>query len=446
MYIKVGEIKRGKCIVKKVKIALLGLGNVGRGVWTILKDNEEEIMKRSGCKVEVAKILVRDKNKPRSVEVPEEIVTTDFNEILNDDTIKIVVEVMGGIEPAKEYITKCISKKKQIVTANKMLIATNGDELFHKADEEGVMLNYEASVAGGIPIIQTINESLTANKIEQLYGIVNGTTNFILSKMKLEGSKFDDVLKEAQEKGYAEADPTSDIEGYDAQYKLAILSSLAFGTKVNVEDVYREGITNITDIDMEYAAIFKMVIKLLAIVKDTDGKLELRVHPTMIPKTHPLANVHDSFNAVFIKGNAVGDLMFYGRGAGDLPTGSAVVSDIISIVRTNIDLDNPISVVKNNLWNKEVMNVKEIRSKYYIRLTVIDKPGVLGDITAILGRHEVSLKSVIQRGETKTEEKVSLVLVTHSSIENDIREALGEISKLNAVMGINNLIRIEDFE
>ena len=261
--------------MKTVKIALLGLGNVGRGVWNILKMNEEEIMKRSGYKVEVAKILVRDKNKPRTVEVPDEIVTTDFNEILNDDSIKIVVEVMGGINPAKDYILKAMSKKKNIVTANKMLIATNGDELFHKADEEGVMINYEASVAGGIPIIQSINESLTANKIEQLYGIVNGTTNFILSKMELEGSGFDDVLKEAQRLGYAEADPTSDIEGYDAQYKLAILASLAFGTKIDIDKVYREGITKITSLDMEYAKSLGMVIKLLAIVKEKNGKLEL---------------------------------------------------------------------------------------------------------------------------------------------------------------------------
>lgn len=432
--------------MKKVKIALLGLGNVGRGVWTILKENEEEIAKRSGFKVEIAKILVRDKNKQRGVEVPDEIVTTDFNDILNDDSIKIVVEVMGGIEPAREYMLKCMGKKKQIVTANKMLIATGGDELFHKADEEGVMFNYEASVAGGIPIIQAINESLTGNKILQLYGIINGTTNFILSKMQLEGSKFDHILKEAQEKGYAEADPTSDIEGFDAQYKLAILASLAFGTKVDVDNVYREGITKVTDVDMEYAKTFGMVIKLLSIVKDTDGKLELRVHPTMIPETHPLANVYDSFNAVFIKGNAVGDLMFYGRGAGDLPTGSAVVADIVSIIRTNIDFNNPNSVVKNNLWNKESLPMSQVKSKYYIRLTVVDRPGVLGDITAILGKQDVSLRSVIQKGEIKNEEKVDLVLVTHLTIEDNMNKSLEEISKLDAVQGIDSLIRIEDFE
>ena len=431
--------------MKKVKIALLGLGNVGRGVWNILQMNGEEIMKRSGCQVEVAKILVRDPSKARAVKVPEELITTDFDEILNDDSIKIIVEVMGGIEPAKEFILKSLSKKKHIVTANKMLLATYGDELFKKADEEEVMLNYEASVAGGIPIIQAINESLTANKIEKLYGIINGTTNFILSKMELEGSDFGDVLKEAQEKGYAEADPTSDIEGFDAQYKLVILSSLAFGTKVKIDDVYREGITKITSKDIRYAKDFGLVIKLLAIAKEIDGKLQLRVHPTMIPETHPLANVHDSFNAVFIKGNAVDDLMFYGRGAGDLPTGSAVVADIVSILRSNVDTENRLPVEKNNLWHKEIGEINDITSRYYIRTTVTDRPGVLGEITAIFGRHGVSLRSVIQRGRIKNEEEVGLVLVTHYTKEEQLQGAINEVKDMESVKEINNMIRIEDF-
>ena len=431
--------------MKKVKIALLGLGNVGRGVWNILQMNGEEIMKRSGCQVEVAKILVRDPSKARAVKVPEELITTNFDEILNDDSIKIIVEVIGGIEPAREYILKSLNKKKHIVTANKMLLATYGDELFKKADEEEVMLNYEASVAGGIPIIQAINESLTANKIEKLYGIINGTTNFILSKMELEGSDFENVLKEAQEKGYAEADPTSDIEGFDAQYKLAILSSLAFGTKVKIDDVYREGITKITSKDIRYAKDFGLVIKLLAIAKETDGKLQLRVHPTMIPATHPLANVHDSFNAVFIKGNAVDDLMFYGRGAGDLPTGSAVVADIVSILRSDVDTENRLPVEKNNLWHKEIGEINDITSRYYIRTTVTDRPGVLGEITAIFGRHGVSLRSVIQRGRIKNEEEVVLVLVTHYTEEKQLQGAINEVKDIDAVKEINNMIRIEDF-
>ena len=431
--------------MKKVKIALLGLGNVGRGVWMILNSNKEEIMKRSGYEVEIAKILVRDKNKKRSVEVPDEIITTDFDEILEDDSIKIVVEVMGGMEPSKGYMLRCMDKKKHIVTANKMLIANAGDELFEKADEMGVMFQYEASVAGGIPIIKGINESLTANKIEKLYGIVNGTTNYILSKMELEGADFDDVLKEAQEKGFAEADPTSDIEAFDAQYKLAILASLAFGSKIDVDNIYREGITKIEAVDMKYAKEFKMGIKLLAIAKENNGKIELRVHPTMISKKHPLSNIYDSFNAVFIKGNAVGDLMFYGRGAGDLPTGSAVVGDIVTIVRNGVDAENSNPVVKNNLWKREILSMEDIESKYYVRATVVDEPGVLSKITSILGKNNVSLRSVIQKGDEENG-NVTIVLVTHKTNEKELNNSIKEIAELKSVYKINNIIRIEDLE
>lgn len=431
--------------MKKVKIALLGLGNVGRGVWMILNSNKEEIMKRSGYEVEIAKILVRDKNKKRSVEVPDEIITTDFDEILEDDSIKIVVEVMGGMEPSKRYMLRCMDKKKHIVTANKMLIANAGDELFEKADEMGVMFQYEASVAGGIPIIKGIDESLTANKIEKLYGIVNGTTNYILSKMELEGADFDDMLKEAQEKGYAEADPTSDIEAFDAQYKLAILASLAFGSKIDVDNIYREGITKIEAVDMKYAKEFKMGIKLLAIAKENNGKIELRVHPTMISKKHPLSNIYDSFNAVFIKGNAVGDLMFYGRGAGDLPTGSAVVGDIVTIVRNGVDAENSNPVVKNNLWKREILSMEDIESKYYVRATVVDEPGVLSKITSILGKNNVSLRSVIQKGDEENG-NVTIVLVTHKTNEKELNNSIKEIAELKSVYKINNIIRIEDLE
>ena len=433
--------------MKKVKIALLGLGNVGKGVLSIIRENKEQIVKRSGYEVEIAKILVRDKDKDRGVEIPSEILTTSYEEILNDNEIKIVVEVMGGIEPAKEYIIKAMEAKKQIVTANKMLLATCGDEVFEKADEMGVSFQYEASVAGGIPIINGISQSLTANKINTLYGIINGTTNYILSKMELENLNFEDVLKEAQDKGYAEADPTSDIEGYDAQYKLVILSYLAFGTKIKPEHVYREGITKINSIDMEYASSFGMVIKLLAIAKEENGELELRVHPTMIPETHPLANVYDSFNAVFINGNAVGDMMFYGRGAGSLPTGSAVVSDIISILRNNVEVENMQPVVKNNLWEMKIKDLKDVESRYYLRITVSDKPGVLGQITTIFGANKVSLKSVIQKG-VKQEENidVTLVLITHSTTEGLIMDSIDRLYDLKTVKSIDNIIRIEDFK
>lgn len=433
--------------MKKVKIALLGLGNVGRGVYIILQKNKEEIMKRSGYEIEVSKILVRDINKDRGLEIPDNIVTTNFEEILNDDSIKIVVEVMGGIEPAREYMIKAMQAKKHIVTANKMLLATEGDEVFKKAEEMGIMFQYEASVAGGIPIINGINADLTANKINELYGIVNGTTNYILSKMELEKLEFESVLEEAKEKGYAEADPTSDIEGYDAQYKLVILASLAFGTKVKVEDVYREGITKIKPIDMKYASDFGMSIKLLAIAKDDNGKIELRVHPTMIPETHPLANVYDSFNAIFINGNAVGDLMYYGRGAGDLPTGSAVVSDIIAILRNNIYAENENPIIRNNLWEKEVKDISEVESRYYIRITVEDKPGVLGQITTIFGSNRVSLKSLIQKGKKHEENsEVTLVLITHKTKEALIKDSIEKLYDLRTVKDVENIIRIEDFK
>ncbi len=425
--------------MEKVRIALLGLGNVGKGVWNILKNNREAIMKRADYDIEIAKILVRNIDKNRGVNVPEELLTTNADEIFNDDSIKIVVEVIGGIEPAKDYILNAIRKKKHVITANKMLIATNGEEIFKAAHDMGVIVNFEASVAGGIPIINSINESLTANKIEEVIGIINGTTNYILTKMTLEGMDFESALKEAQEKGFAEADPTSDVEGYDAVYKLAILTTLAFETKVDINDIYVEGITKIKPKDIEYAKELGYVIKLLAIVKDVDGKLEVRVHPTMIPSIHTLANVNDSFNAIFIKGNAVGDLMLCGRGAGELPTGSAVVGDIISVLRNDREGVNPTAI---QYTDKEIVTSGDIRSQYYLRITVKDMPGVLGKIATILGENEVSILSFIQK--PKKEDFVSLVLVTHETLEGNINKSLEQIKKLEIVDKVKNIIRIEE--
>jgi homoserine dehydrogenase len=422
--------------MKKVRIALLGLGNVGKGVWNILKSNKEAIMKRSGYDIEIAKILVRNIDKNRTVDVPEELLTTNAEEIFNDDSIKIVVEVIGGLEPAKDYILNAIRKKKHVITANKFLIATNGQQIFKEAEEQGVIVNFEASVAGGIPVIHGINESLTANKIEEVIGIINGTTNYILTKMTLDGMDFQTALKEAQQKGYAEADPTSDVEGLDAVYKLAILTTLAFETEVDVNDIYVEGITKIRPKDIEYAKELGYVIKLLAIVKEVNGKLEVRVHPAMISLIHPLANVNDSFNAVFIKGNAVGDLMLYGRGAGELPTGSAVVGDIISVLR-----NEEVPAIKRQYTNKEIVTAENIKSQYYLRITVKDQPGVLGKITTIFGENKVSILSFIQK--PKKEDFVSLVLVTHDTIEGNINKSLEDIQKLDMVDKVKNVIRIE---
>jgi homoserine dehydrogenase len=428
--------------MKKIKVGLLGFGTVGSGIWKVLEENREEISEKCGKQIEISKILVRDLNKARDAEAPEELFTLNPDEVLEDDSIEIIIEVMGGINPAKDYILKAIRQKKHIVTANKQLIATHGSEISKEASENNVKLHYEASVAGGIPIINTIKESLTANKIEEIVGIVNGTTNYILTKMSKYKSEFSSVLKEAQDMGYAEAAPTADVEGYDAAYKIAILSSLAFRTEVDINDIFREGISRITPVDIEYAREMGYVIKLLAIGKNKSDHLEIRVHPTLIPEPHPLAAVNDCFNGIFVKGNAVGSLMFYGRGAGDLPTASAVVADVISVVCGEISGKKELSV-KSNVASKKVMPIDELESEYYIRLIVKDKPGVLGNISSVFGSNGISLSSVIQKG-TK-EEEASLVFVTHLASESNVKKALEHINSLPETHELANLIRIEKF-
>jgi homoserine dehydrogenase len=428
--------------MKKIKIAILGLGNVGVGVWNILHLNKNEILNRSGYEIEIAKILVRDKNKDRGIVVPKELLTDNIEEILNDDDIKIVVELIGGSNEAKDFMIRAMKAKKHVVTANKFVLANWGEELFEAAEKEEIMFYYEASVGGGIPIIREINESLTANKIQQITGIVNGTTNYILSKMTLDGMSFETALKEAQEKGYAEADPTADVEGYDVVYKLAIMASLAFGTKVHPDHIYREGINNVTSTDIEYAKKFGYVIKLLAIGKEEDNQLELRVHPTLVPVTHPIATVNDSFNAIFIKGNAVGDLMLYGRGAGALPTGSAVVGDIISILRNNENTFN-FKPSENYLGHKQIKNSEENGTEFYIRLNVRDKFGVLGGIASTFGKNNVSIVSVTQ--DVKHEDFVSLVFITHKSLEKDIRNSIDKIKESENLNKVESILRIENF-
>ena len=428
--------------MEKVKIAILGFGNIGTGVWRILQENKKEIMKRSNYEIEVSKILVNDINKKRDIVLPTGILTDNIDEIINDDSIKIVVELVGGRDEAKQYMIRAMRAKKHIVTANKLVIANWGEELFKIAEEENVLFYYEASVAGGIPIIREINESLTANRIEQIIGIINGTTNYILSKMTNDGISFDEALKEAQAKGYAEADPTSDVDGFDAVYKLAIMASLSFGTKVNHDCIYREGIRNISAVDIEYARKFGYTIKLLAIAKRDNNKLELRVHPTLIPSSHPMANVNDAFNAILIKGNAVGELMLYGKGAGDLPTGSAVVGDIISILRNNVR-PSDLLILNEDSDFKEVKKSEENESEFYIRLNVKDKAGVLGDTAKIFGSNNVSITSITQ--DVVDKEYVLLAFITHKSEEKNIRNSLEKIKQLENVNEIESIIRIESF-
>ncbi|MBU3190000.1 homoserine dehydrogenase [Clostridium bowmanii] len=428
--------------MEKIKIAILGFGNVGTGVWKILKENKKEIMKRSNYEIEVAKILVKDINKKRDIIIDNKILTDNIDDIINDESIKIVVELIGGSGEAKQYMIRAMKAKKHIVTANKLVIANWGEELFKIADEEKVLFYYEASVAGGIPIIREINESLTANRIQQIIGIINGTTNYILSKMTNDGIGFDEALKEAKAKGFAEADPTSDVDGYDAVYKLAIMASLSFGTKVDHDAIYREGIRNISSLDIEYAKKFGYTIKLLAIAKEENNKLELRVHPTLVPSSHPMANVNDVFNAIMIKGNAVGELMLYGKGAGDLPTGSAVVGDIISILRNNVKPAD-LSDINEKVEFKEIKKPEENESEFYIRLNVKDRAGVLGDTAKIFGENNVSIISMTQ--DVRDEDDVPLAFITHKSVEKDIKNSLEKIKLLKNVNTVESIIRIESF-
>jgi len=426
--------------MRQVNIGLLGMGNVGSGVYKILMDNGNQIKHRENLDIKIKKILVRDKAKKRNFDIDETMLTEDFSEIINDPDIEIVAEFMGGVEPAREYILEALSKGKTVVTANKEVIAKCWSELEKEAKKNNVGLYYEASVAGGIPVIKVMSECLQGNKVTRLMGIINGTTNFILTKMTEEGRSFDDVLAEAQRLGYAESDPTSDIEGFDAVYKLSIMSSIAFHTRTHIENIYREGITGITAEDIAYGKELGLVLKLLAIGKKNDFEVETRVHPTFIPVDHPLATVRDSFNAIFVKGDAVGNLMLYGRGAGDLPTGSAVVSDIVTAcVRKGNHRYN--TFYNEDKPAEEVILVDNWLTEFFVRLTVNDKPGVLARIAGIFSKHGVSIASVLQKDHNRSE--VPLIFVTHHAKELSMRAALENIRLDSDVIRIDNVIRVE---
>ncbi|SJZ54019.1 homoserine dehydrogenase [Selenihalanaerobacter shriftii] len=428
---------------RTIKLGILGLGTVGSGVAKILLETSKNINQKMKKKLELAKILDKDLTREREIEVPAEIMTDKPEEVLENPEIDIVIELIGGVNPAKDFMIRALKAKKHVVTANKEVMAKYGSDLLDLAEENGVDLYFEASVGGGIPIIRSLKESLTANKVEEIMGIVNGTTNYILTKMTQEGADFADALAEAQDLGYAEADPTADVDGYDAAYKLSILSAIAFGSRIDINDIYLEGISKVTQKDITYAKELNYVIKLLAIGKEVDGKIEARVHPTMIPNNHPLAAVNDSFNAVFVKGHAVGELMYYGRGAGSMPTGSAVVADVIDIAR-NIINDANGRIACSCYEEKELKSINEVVSKYYLRLQVIDRPGVLAAVSGILGNNGVSIESMIQK--SKTENGVPLILVAHQVNEGNIQTALNEIDNLAEVKEISSLIRVEGEE
>ncbi len=425
---------------KPVYLGILGLGTVGSGAVKILQQSSADITQRTGRRLAIKKVLVRNPDKPRPVTLPKGVITTNPAEVLEDPEIDIIVEVMGGISPAKEHILQAIHSGKHVVTANKELIAKEGRELLTSATNAGVNLYFEGSVAGGIPIVKSLKESLAANMIRTVMGIINGTTNYILTAMTEKGADFAQVLQEAQRMGYAESDPTNDVDGNDAAYKLAILASIAFGTRVRVDQIYTEGIRGITAEDIRYAGELGYVIKLLAAGKEHHGRgIEVRVQPAFVPRLHPLAAVGGVFNAVFVQGDAVGDMMFYGRGAGDLPTGSAVVADIMDIAK---NLGGKVNPACSCYTDKPVILLEETRSKYYVRTAVLDKPGVLAQIAGTFGEAGVSLSSVIQKGHGM--QPVTLVFVTHEVNEGDLRRAIEKIRFLPVVDAVHNVIRVEE--
>jgi homoserine dehydrogenase len=428
-----------------IRIGLLGLGTVGGGVVKVLASHGAEMEERAGCRLILHRIADADLLRPREgLDLASLPLVNDANRVLEDPGVHIVIELVGGLEPARTLILRALAAGKHVVTANKALLAHHGAELFEEARRHRVMLGFEAAVAGGIPLIRAVKEGLQANRIVSAFGIVNGTCNYILSKMTDEGSDFGEVLKEAQARGYAEADPTLDIEGLDSAHKLQILASLAFRASVDLEGIYTEGITGVSPQDVVNAAELGYRIKLLAIAKASDGALEARVHPTMIPATSPMAAVSGVFNAVFITGDNVGNLMFYGRGAGQLPTASAVWSDTLDIARRvahgvpALDVDLP-SVSGRPL---PLRAMDDIRSAYYLRVMAMDRPGVLAQVAGILGSHEISLASVLQKGRASGL-AVPVVMMTHEARERDLRAALAGIDRLPVVAQRTTMIRVE---
>jgi homoserine dehydrogenase len=432
---------------KDIYLGLIGFGTIGSGTVKLIQDNGDLIRNRLGVGLVVKKIADLDIESPRGISVDKALLTTDANEILNDPEIDIVVELMGGYEPAKSYILTAMQNKKHVVTANKALLATHGNEIFGAAGRAGVDVGFEASVGGTIPVIKALRECLVANNIESVFGILNGTANYILTKMTDEKKAFDAVLKEAQEIGFAEADPTYDIEGIDTAHKLAIILSLSYGKSVKLNDIYREGITAVSQQDIEFAVELGYKIKLLAIAVKREKSIEARIHPTMIPFNHILSSVNSNFNAIHIEGDASNAVFLHGQGAGMMPTASAVVSDLVDIAR---DMAKGVwgrvplrSYMNDKIDDIVLLPMDDVFTNYYFRFSVVDRPGVLSKISGILGTYNISISSVIQKGR-KRDGAVPIVMTTHKSRERDVQEALREINKLDIVCEDTVLIRIED--
>lgn len=433
--------------MKSVKVGLIGFGTIGRGLVQILQDNQDQIKKRLGASLEMVKIADLDITTDRGVKVGAGILTTDAGEVLDHPDVDIVVELIGGYEPARSFILKAIQNKKHVVTANKALLAKHGEEVFAAAEEHKVSIGFEASVGGAIPIIRSIKEAFVANRIQAIEGIVNGTANYILSKMSDGDHDFDTALKEAQEKGYAEADPTFDIEGIDSAHKIAVLTRLAYGTPVNVDDIYVQGISRISPLDIKCAHEFGYRIKLLAISKFDGKAIDVRVHPAMIPESKTLANVNGVLNAILVWDDLMEENILIGHGAGSLPTGSAVVADIVEIARNMIsgaqDRVPPQSYKKSSVRSIPLKDIADIEGEYYLRFWVLDQPGVLSRISGVLGNHDISIESVIQRVKDDNGQGVPLVMMTHDAREKNIQAALKEINQMEEVFEKTVLIRVE---
>ena len=424
-----------------VGIGMLGCGAVGTGVARLLADHAEPIRDRAGVPLALRRIAVRDLTKKRDPVVDPTILGDEPAAVVEDPGVDVVVEVMGGIEPARSLILRALELGKPVVTANKELLATRGGELFAAADRSGVDLRFEAAVAGAIPIIAPLKQSLAGDRLRRVLGIVNGTTNYVLWRMASTGADYEDALAEATELGYAEPDPSADVEGFDAAAKCAILASLAFNARVVAGDVYREGITDVTAADIAAAARMGYTVKLLAIAEEVDGDVSARVHPAMIPDTHPLASVTEAYNAVFVEGDAVGQLMFYGKGAGSLPTGAAVVGDLVEVARNR--LQGARGVGCTCLYERSVRSMDEVDTQYYLALDVADRPGVLAKVATVFGEHGVSIRSVLQRGKG---DEAQLVLVTHLAREGAMRATLAGLRQLDVVNDLQSVMRVEGEE
>ncbi|MDD5328661.1 MAG: homoserine dehydrogenase [Sulfuricella sp.] len=434
--------------MKPINVGLLGLGTVGGGTLTVLRRNAKEITRRAGRDIVVKMAAVRDLEKARKTAGNDLEIVTDPFAVVDNPEIDIVVELIGGYTLAKDLVLKAIANGKHVVTANKALLAVHGNEIFLAAQDKGVMVAFEAAVAGGIPIIKALREGLTANRIEWIAGIINGTTNFILTEMRDKGLAFDTVLAEAQKLGYAEADPTFDVEGIDAAHKLMIMSAIGFGIPMQFDKAYTEGISKLTKEDISYAEELGYRIKLLGITKRTEQGIELRVHPTLIPAKRLIANVEGVMNAVLVKGDAVGATMYYGRGAGAEPTASAVVADLVDVTRMlTSDPENRVphlAFQPDALSDAPVLPIAEVRTSYYLRMRAFDKPGVLADLTRILADLEISIDAMIQKEPAEGEELVNIILLTHETVEKNIDQAIARIEALPTIDGKVTRIRLEE--